>query len=82
MIGSFPTRGRNGQKMESAEMFTNRDDFRVKKTIGSSWIVDEDDVVRTKSALKKTGDYKPPEWGVTGYPDQDMFDGLKSFQNG
>ena len=61
-------------------MFTNNDDFRVKKTIGSSWNVDEDDVVKTKSALKKTGDYKAPDWGVTGYPDQDMFDGLKSFQ--
>lgn len=56
-------------------MFTNRDDFRVKKTIGSSWNVDEDDVVKTKTALKKTGDYKQPDWGVTGYPDQDMFDG-------
>ncbi len=61
-------------------MFTNSDDFRVKKTIGSSWNVDEDDVVKTKTALKKTGDYKAPDWGVTGYPDQDMFDGLKSFQ--
>ncbi|MEQ8319336.1 MAG: hypothetical protein RH946_03665 [Rhodospirillales bacterium] len=47
-------------------MFTNTNDFRVKKTIGSSWNVDEDDVVKTKSALKKTGDYKQPEWGVTG----------------
>lgn len=79
-FGSFPVRGRNGQSMESAEMFTNSNDFRVKKTIGSSWNVDEDDVVKTKTALKKTGDYKAPEWGVTGYPDQDMFDGLKSFQ--
>lgn len=61
-------------------MFTDRDDFRVKKTIGSSWNVDEEDVVKTKTALKKTGDYKMPEWGVTGYPDQNMFDGLKSFQ--
>ncbi len=61
-------------------MFADRDDFRVKKTIGSSWNVDEDDVVKTKTALKKTGDYKAPEWGVTGYPDQHMFDGLKSFQ--
>ena len=61
-------------------MFTYSNDFRVKKTIGSSWNVDEDDVVKTKTALKKTGDYKQLEWGVTGYPDQDMFDGLKSFQ--
>ena len=61
-------------------MYTNSNDFRVKKTIGSSWNVDEDDVVKTKTALKKTGDYNAPDWGVTGYPDQDMFDGLKSFQ--
>lgn len=61
-------------------MYTSINDFRVKKTIGSSWNVDEDDVVKTKTALKKTGDYKAPEWGVTGYPDQSMFDGLKSFQ--
>ncbi len=61
-------------------MLTDTDDFRVKKTVGSSWKVDEDDVVKTKTALERTGDYKAPAWGVTGFPDDDMFDGLKSFQ--
>ena len=61
-------------------MLTDTDDFRVKKTVGSSWNVDEDDVMKTKIALERTGDYKAPAWGVTGFPDDDMFDGLKSFQ--
>lgn len=61
-------------------MLTNTDNFQLKKTIGSSWITDEDDVQKTKSALKETGDYKTPDWGITGIPDQEMFDGLKSFQ--
>lgn len=61
-------------------MLTDTDDFRVKKTVGSSWNVDEDDVMKTKTALERTGDYKAPAWGVTGFPDDDMFNGLKSFQ--
>ncbi|MDA8637737.1 peptidoglycan-binding protein [Rhodospirillales bacterium] len=61
-------------------MLTNRDNFQLKKTIGSSWITDQDDVVKTKSALEKTGDYKAPDWGINGISDEDMFDGLKSFQ--
>lgn len=61
-------------------MLTNTDNFELKKTVGSSWITDEDDVQKTKSALNKTGDYEAPDWGITGIPDQEMFDGLKSFQ--
>lgn len=61
-------------------MLTNTDNFQLKKTVGSSWITDEDDVQKTKSALNKTGDYQAPDWGITGIPDQEMFDGLKSFQ--
>lgn len=61
-------------------MLTNTDKFQLKKTVGSSWITDKDDVEKTKSALNQTGDYKAPEWGITGIPDKEMFDGLKSFQ--
>lgn len=61
-------------------MLTNTDNFQVKKPVGSSWITDEDDVQKTKSALSDTGDYKAPDWGITGIPDKEMFDGLKSFQ--
>ncbi len=55
-------------------------DFRVKRTIGSSYSTEEDDILKTKSALMRTGDYKPPQWGLTGITDDDMFAGLKKFQ--
>jgi hypothetical protein len=33
------------------------------------------DSKRTKRALNRLGYLKTPEWGLTGYPTEDMFDG-------
>jgi len=42
--------------------------------------VDEDDTLQTKSALKVFGHYKTPAYGMTPYPDEPMFDGIKAYQ--
>ena len=39
-----------------------------------------DDVLNTKTALQGVGYYDPPKWGVTPYPDNDMFEGIRAFQ--
>lgn len=42
--------------------------------------VDENDTLQTKSALKALGHYKTPAYGMTPYPDEPMFDGIKAYQ--
>ncbi len=53
---------------------TNSDD------IGSDRPVDEDDTLKAKHAFKSIGYYDEPSWGMTPYPDQPLFDGIKKFQ--
>lgn len=36
--------------------------------------------MQTKSALKALGHCKTPDYGMTPYPDESMFDGIKSYQ--
>ncbi len=54
--------------------------FSVGNTISPSANTQPDDVLKTKSALAQTGDYKVPDFGITDIPDMGMIDGLKSFQ--
>lgn len=54
--------------------------FTLNDHIMPNGAADEDDVLKTKSALRLTGDYKVPDWGLTNWPDQPMHDGLKAFQ--
>lgn len=42
--------------------------------------VHEDDTMQTKAALKALGHYKAPSYGMTPYPDEPMFDGIKAYQ--
>jgi hypothetical protein len=46
----------------------------------SSASVEPSDVLNVKEALKKVGEYKTPDWGMTDFTDNQMFDGIKSFQ--
>lgn len=41
---------------------------------------DERDTLQTKAALKKLGYYTTPSYGITPYPDEHMFDGIKAYQ--
>lgn len=54
--------------------------FAIRKPIGVSYNLDEDDVLKTKSALSALGHYKKPKTGITPWADTQMFKGLKSFQ--
>ena len=48
--------------------------------MGSDRHVEEDDTLKAKSALNQIGYYKKPDYGMTPYPDQTLFDGIKNFQ--
>ncbi|MCP4395673.1 MAG: peptidoglycan-binding protein, partial [Alphaproteobacteria bacterium] len=58
----------------------NFDFLKLNKSVDSASMVDENDIKPVKKALSEMGHYKPPEWGITEIPDQDMFKGIKSFQ--
>ncbi|MBO6518697.1 MAG: peptidoglycan-binding protein [Rhodospirillales bacterium] len=42
--------------------------------------VHEDDTLQTKAALKALGYYKTPTFGMTSWPDEQMFEGIQAFQ--
>ncbi len=54
--------------------------IKLKNVIGETYNVDLNDIEPTKRALNKLGYYKPPSWGFTEIPDNDLFDGIKKFQ--
>lgn len=54
--------------------------LRLKDDVGSDRAVDEEDTLNTKYALKKIGYYGELEYGMTGYPGQQMLDGIEKVQ--
>lgn len=54
--------------------------YRLKSTIDASAQTDGDDVRAVKSALHGLRYYKKPEWGITSYPETEMFDSIERFQ--
>jgi len=60
--------------------------FRVGNTISQSSNTQPDDVLKTKSALAQTGDYKVPDYGITESLTRQMhsclFDEIHSFHSG
>ena len=52
----------------------------IKKTLGKDYRMDLDDVYKVKGGLNKAGHYKVPDYGLTKYPDEHLFNGIKSFQ--
>ena len=48
--------------------------------IGSDRPAGEDDTFKAKHAFQAIGYYDEPSWGMTPYPDQPLFDGIKKFQ--
>lgn len=54
--------------------------FRLNALLDPAASADPRDTLKTKTALKKTGHYEPPDWGLHEFPDQRMFDGIKAFQ--
>ncbi len=54
--------------------------FKLFGRVDSASHIDERDALQTKGALKKRGYYKTPRYGMTQYPDEQMFDGIWSYQ--
>jgi len=54
--------------------------FRLKKPLGLAYTMEEDDVLKTKVALRDLGHMNKPEYGLTAYPDQPMIDGIRNLQ--
>ncbi len=59
-------------------MFTNQ--FRLAGSVGSDRHVEEEDTLKTKKALHQLGRYDIPEYGLTPYPDEQMFQEIGKFQ--
>ena len=54
--------------------------LRLKHPLGRVYNVDLDDVFKVKTALQGLGFYKAPDFGLTRYPDEQMFDAVERFQ--
>ncbi len=53
---------------------------KLKNTIGRNYGVEADDTLTMKNVLKRLGHYKTPDYGMTPYPDEPMFAGIRGFQ--
>ena len=41
----------------------------------------KDDVLAIKALLRKLGLYEAPEWGMTDFPDHELFKAIRAFQD-
>jgi len=56
------------------------DFFQLKRPLKRNANADLNDVFRVKTALSDLGHYEVPDWGITQYPDNGLFQGIKSLQ--
>ena len=54
--------------------------FKLNKDVASSSAVAIEDMLPLKSYLKKFGAYDVPSYGMTEYPDNELFEGIKTYQ--
>ncbi len=54
--------------------------FKLNGPVGADFNHDPDDVKNAKQALNDLGFFKTPKYGMTPYPDQPLFDGIRGFQ--
>jgi len=54
--------------------------YQLKSSIDESARADEDDVLAVKTALNGIGYYDDPGWGISSYPDRNLFDAIQKFQ--
>jgi peptidoglycan hydrolase-like protein with peptidoglycan-binding domain len=54
--------------------------IKISKTLGREYNVALEDVKKVKSALLKLGYYQTPKYGMTPYPDEELFRAVKAFQ--
>ncbi len=58
-----------------------RNPFKLKRITERSSSSDLDDVLKVKTALHGLGYYDMPDYGMTTFPDQPLFKGIKKFQS-
>jgi len=56
------------------------DTFALRLPLSSASESDPDDVLDAKSAFNQLGYYEIPTYGLTPYPDQPLFDGIRKYQ--
>ncbi|WP_139135030.1 peptidoglycan-binding domain-containing protein, partial [Magnetovibrio blakemorei] len=56
------------------------DFFQLKRPLKRNVNADLNDVFKVKTALSDLGHYEVPDWGITEYPDNGLFQGIKSLQ--
>jgi len=54
--------------------------FNLNQTLASNSAADPDYTLNTKRALGSLGYYEAPSFGMTEYPDEELFNGIKTFQ--
>jgi len=54
--------------------------LKLNATLAGDSNADPTDTINTKNLLKDFGYYQEPDYGMTVYPDQRLFDGIKKFQ--
>lgn len=54
--------------------------IKLNSTLGRSYNVDPDDVLKMKQALNSLGYYEVPSYGMTPYPDEPLFEAIEAFQ--
>lgn len=54
--------------------------IKLSGRVDSATNVDQDDTIKTKLALRALGYYKAPDYGITPYPDEKMFEGIGLYQ--
>lgn len=52
----------------------------LRQRVARDTAVSESDTLTIKSALREMGLYREPKYGMTPYPDEAMFDGIKELQ--
>ena len=57
------------------------DFLKLKKEVSETIAdIEAEDVLSVKNKLKDFGYYHEPEWGITNFTDNQMFDGIRKFQ--
>lgn len=54
--------------------------YKLKSTIGRSYLVNPNDILPTKKNLQNLVYYDGPSYGMTEYPDEDMIQEIERFQ--
>ncbi len=52
----------------------------IKKTVGTDYRTNGNDIFRVKHTLSQLGLYAVPSYGLTSYADRKMFEGIQDFQ--